>query len=112
RLRPVGLYGLPESTKELDVQPPRGLTGTVAATGRPLLARDVHALVDYVEVDPRLKAAAAVPLRIGDEVIGVLNVGTWGEFQTPEATLDVLERLADQIALVVHSARLRAQQQE
>jgi len=111
-LRPAGLYGLPDAARELRIEPPKGLTGTVAATGRPLLARDVRTLINYIEADPRVHAEAASPLRIGDEVIGVLDVQTWGQFQTPEATLDVLSRLADQIALVVHSADLRAQQQQ
>ena len=111
-LRPVGLYGIPESAKDLRIGPPHGLTGTVAFTGRPLLVRDVHTLIDYVQLDPRVSAEAAAPLRIGRDVIGVLDVETWGQFQTPEATLDLLSRLADQIALVVHSVRLRAQQQQ
>jgi signal transduction histidine kinase len=111
-LRPVGIYGLPESAKNLRIGPPHGLTGTVAFTGRPLLVRDVRALTDYVEMDPRVSAEAAAPLRIGRDVIGVLDVETWGRFQTPEATLDLLTRLADQIALVVHSVRLQAQQQQ
>src|SRR5436190_11800379 len=98
-LRPVGLYGLPESARELRIGPPHGLAGTVAFTGRPLLARDVRALTDYLEIDPRVSAEAAAPLRIGRDVIGVLDVETWGRFQTPEATLDLLTRLADQIAL-------------
>src|SRR5439155_20466478 len=103
---------LPDAARELRIEPPKGLTGTVAATGRPLLARDVRTLINYIEADPRVHAEAASPLRIGDEVIGVLDVQTWGQFQAPEATLDVLSRLADQIALVVHSADLRAQQQQ
>jgi signal transduction histidine kinase len=111
-LRPVGIYGLPESAKNLRIGPPHGLTETVAFTGRPLLVRDVRALTDYVEMDPRVSAEAAAPLRIGRDVIGVLDVETWGRFQTPEATLDLLTRLADQIALVVHSVRLQAQQQQ
>ena len=111
-LRAFGTYGLADTVKEIRVKPPRGLTGTVAATGKPLLARDVRALTDYIELDPNVNAEAAAPLRIDGEVIGVLDVETWGHFQTPEATLDLLSRLADQIALVVHSARLRARQQE
>src|SRR5207244_2520163 len=42
----------------------------------------------------------------------VLDVETWGQFQEPETTLDLLTRLGDQISMVVHNARLRAKQQE
>jgi len=111
-LRPVGVYGVPPSVREKTVHAGQGLIGTVFGTGRPLLARDVHALADHVELDPRVRAKAAAPLRADGEVIGVLDVETWGQFQEPEATLDLLTRLAGQISMVVHNARLRARQKE
>ncbi|MFN2544296.1 MAG: ATP-binding protein [Actinomycetota bacterium] len=112
-LRSAGCYGVPETTEtERTFHLGHGLVGSVIATGRPLLARDVGALTELVVLDPRVKAAAAVPLRVDGEVIGAIDVETWGHFQTPEATLDLLTRLADQVALVVHSARLQARQKE
>ena len=111
-LRLVGAYGLPASSKARPVKEGEGLVGSVIATGRPLLARDVRALTNDVETDPRVRAKAAAPLRVRGVVIGVLDVETWGRFPEPEVTLDLLSRLADQIAMVVFNERLRARQQE
>jgi signal transduction histidine kinase len=111
-MRPVGVYGLSDDVKERAVHPDEGLIGSVLATGRPLLARDVTTITGYVVFDPRVRAKVAVPLRAGGETLGVLDVETFGQFDDPDATLDLMTRLADQIALVVHSVRLRARQQE
>ena len=108
-LRPVGVYGVPPSVREKTVHAGQGLIGTVFGTGRPLLARDVHALADHVELDPRVRAKAAAPLRADGEVIGVLDVETWGQFQEPEATLDLLSELdrmkSDFVAITSHELR-------
>ena len=111
-LRPVGVYGLPTSVRDRIIDRGEGLLGTVYRTGRPLLTRDVRTLTNYVEFDPRVQAKGAVPLRADGEIIGVLDVETWGQFQEPETTLDLLTRLGDQISMVVHNARLRARQIE
>jgi signal transduction histidine kinase len=72
--------------------------GEISATGRPVL----HA-------DP---PEGIVPLRVGDESIGLLH-----ERAAPGGSIDrerllMLGRLADQIALVAQAARLRARREE
>lgn len=105
-----GLHGLPDSAKERSVLVGEGITGTVAISGRPMLVPDVTKSPTYIEIDPEVRTEFAVPLKIGEEIIGVLDV----ESRIPSAlsgpTLDLLARLADQIALVVHNARLQAEQ--
>lgn len=54
---------------------------------------------------------AAVPMRVRDDVIGALHQRTSGAEIDRERFL-LLGRLADQLALIVHSARLRAEQEE
>jgi signal transduction histidine kinase len=78
-----------------------GVAGRVAATGEPRL-----------EPVPAGGAAAGAPLTVEGEVIGVLEAWSRDPDEVDEDTLDLLVRLADQIALVVHSAELRAHQEE
>ncbi|HYT80331.1 MAG TPA: ATP-binding protein [Actinomycetota bacterium] len=105
-----GMYGMPFYEERIPLG--KGITGTVAATGRALIVQDVTKHDNYVLVDAEMRSEMAAPMRIGDELIGVLDV----ESRTPNAfdepSLGVLNRLADQIALVAHSNRLLSQQRE
>src|SRR5439155_17965325 len=77
-----------------------------------LLIPDVSAFADYIEVEPDMRSEMAAPMKIGDEVIGVLDVESRIPEAFDEASLELLTRLADQIALVVQANRLLAQQTE
>jgi signal transduction histidine kinase len=105
-----GMSGMPFYEDRIPLG--NGVTGTVAVSGRALIVPDVSAFPGYIEVDPAMCSEMAAPMRIGEEVIGVLDV----ESRQPDAfdqdSLDVLARLADQIALVAHSNRLLSQQTE
>jgi signal transduction histidine kinase len=79
-----------------------GVPGMVAASGEPRLAPTGRAGA----------IVAAAPLSVGAHVIGVLEVASQVPGGVTEDTLDVLVRLADQLALVIHSADLRARQAE
>ncbi len=106
----TGTYGLPYSEDRIPIG--SGVTGTVALTGRPLTIPRVEQFPGYIAADPEMRSEMAAPLRIGEEVIGVIDVAS----RTPEAfddgTVGLLTRLADQVALVIHSTRLHAQRRE
>jgi signal transduction histidine kinase len=89
-----------------------GVTGAVAATGRAVIVRDVSTFPDYIEVDPEIRSEMTAPMRIGEEIIGVLDVESRRLDAFDQTALDGLVRLADQIALVAHSNRLFSQQTE
>ena len=105
-----GMHGLPFYEDRVPIG--RGVTGTVAASGTPLVVPEVRAFDGYICVDPEMRSEMAAPMRIGEEVIGVLDV----ESRTPAAfdagELELLTRLADQIALVAHSNRLLSEQRD
>jgi GAF domain-containing protein len=90
-----------------------GIVGTVAGTGEHRIALDVGA--DAVFFDnpdlPLTRSEMALPLRVGERVIGVLDV----QSEEPEAftqeDVAVLQTLADQIALAVENARTLEQMQ-
>jgi len=85
-----------------------GIVGTVAGTGQPRIALDVGA--DAVFFDnpdlPLTRSEMALPLKVGERVIGVLDV----QSEEPEAftqeDVAVLQTMADQIALAIEDARL------
>ncbi len=98
----------------------RGLTGWATEHGEALLANDAH-------LDPRAvnipgtpaepESLIVVPLRVGGDVIGTLNVGRMGEaeahFATDEFELVKLfagqASIALQTAEALHAAALRAE---
>nr|MBA3728715.1 GAF domain-containing protein [Actinomycetota bacterium] len=87
-----------------------GVTGAVAATGSPLVVPDVSLFPGYIVADPEIRSEMAAPMRIADEVIGVLDVESRRPDAFDEAALASLTRLADQVALVAHSNQLLSQQ--
>ena len=111
-LRFAAVYGLPDSSREQRLQRGQGVSGTAWAEGRAILVEDVRAFPGYVEVDPLVRSELAVPLRIGDEIIGVLDVESRDPHGLTPDTLDLMTRLADQMALVMNKARALSRQRE
>jgi signal transduction histidine kinase len=107
-----GAYGVPDPFRRMRVPVGTGITGTVARTGRALVVPDVRGFPDYVPGDPRVRSEMAAPLRIGDETVGVLDVQSHKEAAFDQGSTELLTRVADQIALVVHSNLLLSQQRE
>jgi signal transduction histidine kinase len=66
--------GLSQKARRLKLRPGEGITGWVAITGRPLRVNDVSQEVKYVTANPRVRAEMAVPVSLGQHVVGVLNV--------------------------------------
>jgi signal transduction histidine kinase len=105
-----GMHGMPFYGERIPIG--KGVSGTVAATGRPVIVPDVTEHENYIVADPEMRSEMAAPMRIGDEIIGVLDVESRSPAAFDEPSLGVLTRLADQIALVAHSNRLLSQQRE
>jgi GAF domain-containing protein len=91
-----------------------GIVGHVAQQGQPRIALDVGE--DAVHFDnpdlPDTRSEMALPLRARGELIGVLDVQSVqpGAFQQED--IQVLQTLADQVALAIDNARLLQQAQE
>jgi two-component system NtrC family sensor kinase len=89
--------------------PHEGMVGWVARNGRTLLANDVSQEPRYVNRYPdriSTQAELTVPLRIGEEVIGVLDVQSPRRDAFGEDDVRVLETVADQLAVALRNARL------
>lgn len=84
---------------------PNGITYTVARTGKSLIVSSVneHPLFQDWQWGG---AIAAFPLRMGEEVVGVINVA-YDESQTfDDEEMQVLRLLADKAAVAIHNAGL------
>ena len=82
-----------------------GIAGRVAKTGQPLLLVDMLG-IDTVDVEKGIKSALSVPLKIRDEVIGVLNVSKTSQYRFSETDLKLLFNLASLAAQAIEKASL------
>ncbi len=85
----------------------QGITGWVAGSGEPLLAQDVSQEPRFLsnEVLPDTRAEVAVPLKLGEQVVGVLDVQSEHLYAFDDDDLFILQTLADQTALAIQNAR-------
>src|SRR5579885_2639225 len=93
---------LPAAAAKLKLHLGEGLTGWVVRTGRPARVGDVARDARYVAVRRGVRSELAVPLEVGGEIRGVLNVDS----DRPEAFSaedeELLQELAAQAAMVIH----------
>jgi GAF domain-containing protein len=86
----------------------QGIVGYVTGFGQPRIASDVHQEAIYVE-EPLLgntRSEVALPLKIGDKVIGALDVQSTQEAAFGQEDIAVLQILADQLAIAIENTRL------
>ncbi len=85
-----------------------GIVGYVAGSGEPRIALDVGA--DAVFFDnpdlPRTRSEMALPLKVRNRVIGVLDVQSEEPAAFTSEDVAALQTMADQIALAIENARL------
>ncbi len=91
----------------------QGLTGHVAATGKPLLVGDVDRDPRYVWLQgSQTRSEALAPILIKGQVVGVIDLQSERLEAFDETDLSVLESLANQIAAAMENARLYEQSQQ
>jgi PAS domain S-box-containing protein len=85
----------------------QGFAGRVAASRAPLVIDD---LTGFPFVDPTagawLRSAVGVPLLLDERLLGVLYAGTTTPRHFAEHEVDLLQRLADRVAVAIDRARL------
>ncbi|MBN2146088.1 MAG: GAF domain-containing protein [Anaerolineales bacterium] len=95
-----------------DIPRPHGVTYQVALSKKRLVLNDVRTSKEFTD-RPWDGALASLPLRRGDEVVGVMNLAHHGgPHYYDENELRVLELLADQAALAIYNAQLYREAQE
>jgi PAS domain S-box-containing protein len=84
-----------------------GVVGHVAATREPLLVNDVSACAFYIPDGTNTRSELAVPLVMGDRLLGVFNVSSERTGAFEESDLRVVMALANQLSIALENAHLR-----
>ena len=95
-------------TPVIEVKMGRGLVGTAAESSLEVLANNVLTDKRYQHLDllPETRAEVALPLKIENNILGVLDVQSDQENYFDETDLVVLRALAGNIAVALNEARL------
>jgi putative methionine-R-sulfoxide reductase with GAF domain len=90
-----------------------GIVSYVASTGKPRVAFDVGADEVFTKNPelPETRSEMALPLKLQDRIIGVLDVQSSEVSAFSPEDIGVLQILADQVALAVENAHLLAESQ-
>jgi GAF domain-containing protein len=124
-IEPSGEYlAIRESTGEAGVQMKRAghkvkvgsksVLGYVASNGEPFIVNDTANDPNYYPnpLLPDTNAEAAVPLKVGARILGVLDVHNTQAYSFSQEDVNVLRVLADQLAVGVINSELFAETQE
>jgi PAS domain S-box-containing protein len=87
----------------------QGMVGWVGQSGKLLLANDVSVEPYYVNLYPDIvptRSELSVPIRAGEEIVGVLDIQSPELNAFDENDVTVMETLSDQIAAAIENARL------
>lgn len=92
----------------------KSIVGYVAGKGEPLIVNDTTRDATYYPnpLLPDTRAEAALPLRVGDRIVGVLDVQSTNPYAFAEDNLRTLQILADQLGIAVVNTELFAETQE
>ena len=107
----VYLPGLQRGVGDIDLEQdkPIGVTGRAVKTGRSQLVGDVTQDPDYIAYDPETRSELAMPIKLREEVVGVINVEHPDYNAFDEDDRRDLESLAAQAALAIQNAQLYAE---
>ncbi len=104
--------GLPDNFSDFTIPLGKGITGKVAQSGQPLRIADVSKETDFIILykDNPVRSELCVPIKLGEQVIGVFNAQSAELDAFSEADQQLLITVAGQLAIAIH--RLRADSAE
>ena len=92
----------------------KSTVGYVAGSGTPLVINDTTKDATYYAnpLLPNTRAEAAIPLKVGERILGVIDVQSTEPYAFSEETMQMLQLLADQVAIGITTTELFAESQE
>ena len=92
----------------------KSIVGYVTGSGEPLIVNDTNRDATYYAnpLLPETRAEAALPLRVGQRILGALDVQSVQPYSFGEEDISVLRILSDQMAVAVINSELFADTQE
>ncbi|HIE37864.1 MAG TPA: GAF domain-containing protein, partial [Anaerolineae bacterium] len=88
-----------------------GIVGYVTSTGQPRIVLDVDTDAIHFKnpLLPETRSELALPLRVGDRIIGALDVQSVQEAAFDEEDVAILQTMADQLAVAIEKLERAAQ---
>jgi len=108
----VASHGFPPEIEKYREQPwlvSEGIVGRAVRTGKPVVVSNVTTDPDYALLIPETRSQITVPLRLGEEVIGVISLECSEINGFREDDLQFVTRLADRAVVPIENAKLYAQ---
>lgn len=91
-----------------------GIVGFTAETGKPFFTNDVDDVISFVRAPflPETKSELAVPIKIGDQFLGLIDVYQVAPAYLAEHDLQLVSAVANQLAIALQKAQLYRDLQE
>jgi diguanylate cyclase (GGDEF)-like protein len=89
-----------------------GVSGLAFSTGEPVAVGNVRGFPGYIPGHPDVASELAVPLKRGDQVVGVLDIEREEVDAFTEEDVRTLTLFASQAAIAIENARLFAEEQQ
>lgn len=106
-LRLRALSGVEEKVISIHtLSPEEGLIGQAYTTGKPVYVPDVRKASQYIPAIEGIQAECALPLKVEEGVLGVLDLEVQTLHPFDEEELETLEAVATHLAFAVHQADL------
>lgn len=100
-------YGFsPEAREQRLAIEGSGIVSYVARTGKPVYLEDITKDERYLKVNPSTRSQLALPLRVGQEIIGVLNIESERLSGFTQRDVFIMTSFAEKVSGLVHQAHL------
>jgi phosphoserine phosphatase RsbU/P len=96
----------PESESRLHLKCDEGLVGAAATSGKEVIVEDVTADPRYVQAHSSTRSEIAVPIKVNDRVIGVINLESSDHSAFDRRHVSLIRAFASQAGLSIERARM------
>ena len=98
-------YGA-ESQSSLHLKCDEGLVGAAATSGKEVIVDDVTSDARYVQANPSTRSEIAVPIKVDDRVIGVINLESTDHNAFDRRHISLIRAFASQAGMSIERARM------
>ena len=104
--------GITEEHKRMGSSATSGITGRTFSTGKPQLVNDVSKDKDYIEFRETTCSEISVPIKVSDEIFGIINSESVEKNHYKQADLKLLIAIANQLSTIIEKFQLQEKQQQ